>query len=377
MAPIADRLKLSSARLARFVLAFVALAAVAGWSASFVGLHGFALDPMRGYSNTAAWLVPGSFDGAAFSCSVLVYRASIHGRSALRGRVLMYLFTAVSGWINWHFQANQLAQWVGAALPFAAVLVFDVILTDLRAEWEIQHGQQAFRLRVGLLALRWVVDRRGTWGAFRDSLISVPVSDLVGLGAPPPVHRTPPPAPAPVPPTVTEPQPQSRGVSAPVAPITTETSATYPGFSGANLTEPEPVSVPAPVPAQNAVPVPSPVPPETENERTMVIPVIGVKAGTGLGTKVALAPVPRSLVSVPAETGTGAKNSAGRERVRSAKNSARHTVAGSARNGASDGQLAARVREAGGLTRRQVMAQFRVGADRAARIIALAQEEAS
>lgn len=374
MAPVADRLKLSSARLARFVLAFVALAAVAGWSASFVGLHGFALDPMRGYSDTAAWLVPGSFDGAAFACSVLVFRASIHGRSALRGRVLMYAFTAVSGWINWHFQTNSLAQWVGAALPFAAVLVFDVILTDLRAEWEIQHGQQAFRLRVGLLVLRWVVDRAGTWSAFRASLISVPVTELVGM-APGPAWptETPPTGSRPAPQTVTESQPERRGDLAPVAPITpvsaTATGAYAARFSGASLAEPVPAPEAVPVPVPEVAPVPRPVPPETENERTQVIPIIGAKAGTETRTKVAPAPVGRSLVSVPASAGTGAK----RERGRGAK----HSVAGSAKSGASDAQLADRVRAAGGLTRRQVMSQFRVGAARAARIIALAQEEAS
>jgi len=46
--------RLSGIRLARLVLGFVALAAVAGWAASFVGLHGFALDPMHGYTSVTA-----------------------------------------------------------------------------------------------------------------------------------------------------------------------------------------------------------------------------------------------------------------------------------------------------------------------------------
>jgi hypothetical protein len=236
--------RLQGVTLARLVLGFVACAAIAGWAASFVGLHGFALSEMHGYSLLTAWLVPGSFDGAAFACSVLVYRASIFGRSAVRGRVLMYGFTALSGWINWHYQTNILGQWVASALPFAAVLVFDTVLSDLRAEWETRHGQQTFRMRLGLLSLRWLVDRRGTTDAFRASLVAIPVTDLVGLLG----NSLPNVAPTPVvrrsEPIVTEPTPPKVSPPPPARPTTPRT----------------------PPPA-----VPRPIPPETDAERTMLL----------------------------------------------------------------------------------------------------------
>lgn len=363
--PVTDRVALSGQRMARTVLAFVALAAVAGWAASFVGLHGFALGTMVGYTSITGWLVPGSFDGAAFACSVLVYRASIYGRSALRGRMLMYLFTAVSGWINWHFQVNPLAQWVGCALPFAAILVFDVVLTDLRAEWEIRHGKAAFRLRLGLLALRWVVDRRGTWAAFRSTLIAVPVTDLVGVHtlAPGPGPSVPVPArpysgpvppltgaaqdQRPVPVAVTEPRPAPRhpvppaGPRSPVPPTTASTT-TEGRRSGAL----DPMTGMAPGDR-----VPRPVPAESDPEKTMVmakVPATGAPSETR--TKVHSATMPaRRLSSVPVEQlGQASSNEA----------------------------LAAEVARRGGMSRRAVMRTWSIGSDRATKILNLAAEVA-
>jgi hypothetical protein len=327
--------RLQGATLARLVLCFVACAAVAGWAASFVGLHGFALAQMHGYTVLTAWLVPGSFDGAAFACSVLVYRASIFGRSAMRGRVLMYLFTALSGWINWHFQVDPLGQWVASALPFAAVLVFDTVLSDLRAEWETSHGQQAFRLRLGLLWLRWLVDRRGTWSAFRATLIAVPVTDLVGLGnlapggtgttvvpVPPtlPEHRAAPDVPVPAVPVVTQPQPAPR--------------------------HPVPPARPTPT---TAVPR-RPVPPESAAETTMVMAPISM---TAVGAKVAPVPGDRSKVS-PAAT-------------------SRHlvTVPDVPLATLSDDELVSMARTWDQVSRRRVMAEFGIGSGRAAKITSI------
>lgn len=169
--------------LKHVVLGFVALAAVAGWAASFIGLHNFGAGRMEGYTDNTAWLIPAAFDGAAFACAVLTYRASIAGRSALRGRVLTWAFTALSSWINYIDQPeNTQARLVAVWLPIAAVAVFDVVLSEMRADWEEAHGRRAFRMRIGLLALRAIVDRQGTREAFRRQVTDIPVADLVGLG---------------------------------------------------------------------------------------------------------------------------------------------------------------------------------------------------
>ena len=172
-------------------LVFVAAAAVMGWGASFVGLHEYGMQSMAGFTYWSAWLVPATFDGAAFACTLMTYRSSINGRSAVRGRVLMWAFTGVSSWINWIHQPSHEAQIVAAGLPIAAVAVFDVVLLELRADYEAKHGMRGFRLRPGLLALRWMVDRRSTSEAFRKQVIDIPVEEIAGLGtlAPPGTHR--------------------------------------------------------------------------------------------------------------------------------------------------------------------------------------------
>lgn len=179
----AEQRAASSRRLGRLSLIPTAAAAVAGWSASFIGLHGFAVRQMSGFTADTAWLVPGAFDLSAFGSTVLVYRASINGRSGFRSRVLMYLFTALSAWINWIHQSNDAARFVACVLPVAAVLVFDGLAAEYRADWEADHGRKAFRMRLGLLMLRRMVDKEGTKAAFRDQITAIPVSALVGLGA--------------------------------------------------------------------------------------------------------------------------------------------------------------------------------------------------
>lgn len=173
----------SSRKLGRLSLIPTAAAAVAGWSASFIGLHGFAVRQMSGFTADTAWLVPGAFDLSAFGSTVLVYRASINGRSGFRSRVMMYLFTALSAWINWIHQGNGAARFVACVLPVAAVIVFDGLAAEYRADWEADHGRKAFRMRLGLLLLRRMVDKEGTKAAFRAQITAIPVSALVGLGA--------------------------------------------------------------------------------------------------------------------------------------------------------------------------------------------------
>ncbi|MCI2416301.1 DUF2637 domain-containing protein [Saccharopolyspora sp. K220] len=171
--------------LSTVALVLVALAAVMGWGASFVGLHEYAMKDMTGFSFWSAWLVPATFDGAAFACTLMTYRASINGRSALRARLLMWAFTAVSAWINWIHQTSMESRIVAAGLPVAAVAVFDIVLLEMRADYEAQHGRTAFRLRPGLLVIRWLVDRAGTSEAFRAQVTDIPVRDLVGLAIQP------------------------------------------------------------------------------------------------------------------------------------------------------------------------------------------------
>lgn len=169
--------------LAEASLGLVACAAVMGWAASFVGLHDFGAHNMRGYSDLTAWFVPATFDGAAFGTTLITYRASINGRGAFRARILMWLFTAVSSWINWVHQPSGRAQFVAAGLPIAAVAVFDVVMLEMRGDYEARHGRRAFRLRPGLLVLRWIVDRTGTSDAFRAQIRSISVTALAGLGS--------------------------------------------------------------------------------------------------------------------------------------------------------------------------------------------------
>lgn len=169
--------------LATSALAFIGLAAVFGWTGSFIGLHGYAVGRMVGFTQITGWAVPGAYDGAALACTLAVYRASINGRSAARGRVLMFAFTAISSWINWTHQTDHTARLVAAGLPVAAVIVFDFLMGELRADWEADHGRRAFRIRPALLILRWIVDRKGTAAAFRAQITAIPVSALAGLGA--------------------------------------------------------------------------------------------------------------------------------------------------------------------------------------------------
>lgn len=171
-------------------LGFVALAALMGWSASFVGLHAYAVTDMTGFNVGTGWFVPATFDGAAFGCTLITYRASINGRSAFRGRVLMWAFTGVSAWINWIHQTSPQAQAVAAGLPIAAVAVFEVVLLELRADHEAEHGRQSFRLRPGLLVLRWLADRAGTSTALREQVTNIPVAQIAGLGAADPGENT-------------------------------------------------------------------------------------------------------------------------------------------------------------------------------------------
>ena len=214
-------------------LVFVALAAVMGWGASFVGLHAYAVEQMSGFAFWTGWLVPATFDGAAFGCTLITYRASVSGRSAVRGRVLMWVFTGISSWINWIHQASPDARAVAAGLPIAAVGVFEIVLIELRADHEARHGRTAFRLRPGLLLVRLLADRAGTTATLRTQITNIPVAELAGLATatPPSLQTTPnadPDSTSPAEPELApepDPQPTPQNPSRPAADTTDTTRA--------------------------------------------------------------------------------------------------------------------------------------------------------
>lgn len=168
--------------LSTLAMVLVVAVAVAGWAASFIALHAFAQQHI-GLSERAAWLVPSTFDGAALALSLLSFRAAIYGRASLGSLLYVYGFTALSSWINWIHINDKQGKIVSALLPIAAVLAFGKVLKEAREAYERRHGKVVFKVRTGLLMLRWMVDRQGTRAAIRNEILSIPVQALVGIGA--------------------------------------------------------------------------------------------------------------------------------------------------------------------------------------------------
>lgn len=180
--PVRLRDALRDNGLATLAMVLVVGVAVAGWSASFISLHDFAVAHM-GLSKRPAWLVPSTFDGAALGLSLLSFRAAIFGRSSLGSAIYVYGFTALSSWINWrHIDDRAGGKFVSALLPIAAVIVFAKVLKEAREAYERRHGKQVFRVRPGLLVLRWMADRSGTRAAIRAQVLAIPMEALIGLG---------------------------------------------------------------------------------------------------------------------------------------------------------------------------------------------------
>lgn len=181
--PVRFRDALRDNGLATLAMVLVVAVAVAGWSASFISLHGFAMAHM-GLTARAAWLVPSTFDGAALGLSLLSFRAAIYGRASLGSMLYVDGFTGLSSWINWvHIDDRAGGKLVASLLPIAAVLVFGKVLKEAREAFERRHGKQVFKVRPGLLMLRWFADRRGTRAAIRAQILDIPVEALIGLGA--------------------------------------------------------------------------------------------------------------------------------------------------------------------------------------------------
>lgn len=150
----------------------VATVAVAGWSASFVGLHQFAEAHMA-LADRPAWLVPVTFDGAALGLTMSVARAAMHGRGAAMWRVLVVAFTALSAWINYTHISDPAGRWVAALLPVSAVTVFESLMSEARNAYERRTG----RVRPRIHPLRWLMDFGGTWAIVRAYVLDVPLPD--------------------------------------------------------------------------------------------------------------------------------------------------------------------------------------------------------
>jgi hypothetical protein len=183
VAPTRLRDALRDNGLATFAMVLVVGVAVAGWSASFISLHEFAQHHMN-LTERTAWLVPSTFDGAALGLSLLAFRAAIYGRASLGSLLYVYGFTGLSSWINWvHIDDRAGGKFVSALLPIAAVLVFGKVLKEAREAYERRNGKAVFKVRPGLLLLRWTMDRPGTRSAIRSQILDIPVQALIGLGA--------------------------------------------------------------------------------------------------------------------------------------------------------------------------------------------------
>lgn len=150
--------------------ALVLTVAAAGWAASFIGLHDFGINHM-GLSPQAAWLVPLTFDGAPAGLSIVVMRASTHGRSAPVWRLLIVAFTGLSSWINYQHIDDPLGRGVAAFMPPSAVVLFEGLMSEARAAAQRRTGRVAPRLH----PLRWVFDFAGTKELLRRYILDLPL----------------------------------------------------------------------------------------------------------------------------------------------------------------------------------------------------------
>lgn len=160
--------------------------AAAGWAASFIGLHDFGMHHM-GLSQNAAWLVPITFDGAPAGLSIVVARASTHGRPALVWRLLIVGFTGLSSWINYQHIDDPLGRGVAAFMPPSAVILFEGLMSEARAAAQRRLGRAIPRMH----PLRWVFDRSGTLDLYRRYILGLPLpTALDATPARPPAPAT-------------------------------------------------------------------------------------------------------------------------------------------------------------------------------------------
>lgn len=117
--------------LGAFGFALVLVVAVSGWAASFIGLHQFGVEHMN-LTDTTAWLVPITFDGAPAGLSIVVARAATHGRPATVWRLLIVAFTGLSSWINYEHIEDPLGRRVASFMPPSAVILFEGLMSEAR-----------------------------------------------------------------------------------------------------------------------------------------------------------------------------------------------------------------------------------------------------
>jgi hypothetical protein len=159
--------------LGGFGFALVLVVALSGWSASFIGLHLFGEQHMM-LSHRSAWLVPMTFDGAPAGLSIVVMRAGVHGRSATLWRTLIVAFTALSSWINWEHISDPVGRDVAALMPPAAVILFEGLMSEVRAAAKRRDGAE---VRPRLHPLRFLFDHKGTWNLVRAYVLNLPLPD--------------------------------------------------------------------------------------------------------------------------------------------------------------------------------------------------------
>jgi hypothetical protein len=123
--------RLSVAALVTAVFSLVACTAVAGYWASFIGLHEFAMTHM-GYEPKPAWLVPIVIDGAALGLSIAATVLAWWRSASPVISLLILGFTSVSSWINYQHITDAAGRKTASLLPFAAVILLEVLLSLLR-----------------------------------------------------------------------------------------------------------------------------------------------------------------------------------------------------------------------------------------------------
>lgn len=235
--------------LGGFGFALVLTVALSGWSASFLGLHGFGMDHM-GLGRDAGWLVPLTFDGAPAGLSIVVMRASTHGRSAILWRLLIIGFTGLSSWINYEHIQDPLGRVVASFMPPAAVILFEGLMSEAREAAQRRNG----RGRATIHPLRWFFDRKGTLDLHRRHILGLPVPTELAAASATASRR-----PAATPEAATATPPSASAASHPVLPVpapkaASATTAASPASASPRL----PVAAPAASASHESVYLPAP-----------------------------------------------------------------------------------------------------------------------
>lgn len=157
--------------LSGLTLLLLVVVAGAGWKASFIGLHVFAMEHMN-FEDGPAWLVPITIDGAACGMTLMVFRAAMHGRPAPGYRFLVACFTGLSSWINWFHIADSVGGRVAAVLCPSSVVLLEALTKEIRLSWEERNGLTP---RLTIHPMRWVLAPWTTFKIMRTWILELPV----------------------------------------------------------------------------------------------------------------------------------------------------------------------------------------------------------